>query len=60
MESSSFNLEKKINLFLENFNQNANDAIEDEFMFNNGLIRSRSKCTMDETGVEMAGKKLVL
>lgn len=58
MESSSFNLEKKINEFLENFNQTANNAIDDDFMFNqHGLIRSRSKCMMDD-GLEMAGTHL--
>lgn len=57
MESNSFNLEKKINDFLENFNQTANNAIEDE-LFNDGLIRSRSKFTMDD-GLEMAGNLLL-
>jgi hypothetical protein len=56
MDSSSFNLEKKINEFLENFNQTANSAIEDDlYNFNDGLIRSRSKFTMDD-GLEMTGK----
>lgn len=54
MESSSFNLERKINEFLENFNQTANNAIDDEFIFNDGLIRSRSKFAMDD-GLEMTG-----
>lgn len=54
MDSSGFNLERKINEFLENFNQTANNAIEDE-LFNDGLIRSRSKYTMDD-GLEMTGK----
>lgn len=53
MDSSSFNLEKKINEFLENFNNTANSAIEDE-LFNDGLMRSRSKFTMDD-GLEMTG-----
>lgn len=54
MESSSFNLEKKINEFLENFNQTANSAIEDELLFNEGLTtRGRIKFTMD--GLEMTG-----
>lgn len=55
MDSSSFNLEKKINEFLENFNQTANNAIEEELLFNDGLIRSRSKYTMED-GLEMTGK----
>lgn len=55
MDSSSFNLEKKINEFLENFNQNASSAIDDDLChFNGGLIRSRSKFTMDD-GLEMTG-----
>lgn len=54
MDSNSFNLEKKINEFLENFNQTANSAIEDEFLFNDGLIRSRSKYAMED-GLEMTG-----
>lgn len=55
MESSSFNLERKINEFLENFNQTANSAIEDELLFNEGLTtRSRSKFMMDD-GLEMTG-----
>lgn len=54
MDSNSFNLEKKINEFLENFNQTANSAIEEEFLFNDGLIRTRSKYTMED-GLEMTG-----
>jgi hypothetical protein len=55
MDSSSFNLEKKINEFLENFNQTANNAIDDElYNYNDGLIRSRSKFAMDD-GLEMTG-----
>lgn len=46
------NIEKKINEFLENFNQTANSAIEDELL--EGMIRSRSKYMMDE-GLEMTG-----
>jgi hypothetical protein len=58
MDSGSFNLEKKINEFLENFNQTANSAIEDDlYNFNDGLIRSRSKFTMDD-GLEMTGNEL--
>lgn len=56
MDSSSFNLEKKINEFLENFNQTANSAINDDlYQFNDGLIRSRSKFAMDDDGLEMTG-----
>ena len=58
MESSSFNLEKKINEFLENFNQTANNAIEDELFNNDGLTRSRSKYMMDD-GLEMTGNMLI-
>lgn len=55
MDSSSFNLETKINEFLETFNKTANSAIEDDlYNFNDGLIRSRSKFTMDD-GLEMTG-----
>lgn len=56
MESSSFNLEQKINSFLENFNQTANNAIEEDFVFDNsGMIRSRSRGGMNDA-LEMAGK----
>jgi hypothetical protein len=56
METSQFNLEKKINEFLENFNQTANSAIEDELLFHDGssMVRSRSKYVMDD-GLEMTG-----
>lgn len=54
MDSSSFNLEGKINEFLENFNQTANSAIEDELFSDGSLTRSRSKFMMDE-GLEMTG-----
>jgi hypothetical protein len=58
MDASSFNLEKKINEFLENFNQTANSAIDDDlYNFNDGLIRSQSsKFAMDD-GLEMTGKE---
>lgn len=54
MDSNSFNLERKINEFLENFNQTANSAIEDELFSDGSLTRSRSKFMMDE-GLEMTG-----
>lgn len=54
MDSHNFNLERKINEFLENFNQTASIATEDEILFD-GLIRSRSKLLMDD-GLEMTGK----
>lgn len=53
MDNNNFNLEKKINEFLENFNQTASNAIEEE-LFSDGLIQSRSKIAMDD-GLEMTG-----
>lgn len=58
MDNSNFNLEKKINEFLENFNKTAISAIDDDF--NDGLIRSRSKFAMDDDGLEMTGNGLQL
>lgn len=46
-------LEKQINEFLEKF---SNRSVEDDFLYNTGLIRARSN-NMDECdGLEMTGK----
>jgi hypothetical protein len=58
MESSSFNLERKINEFLDNFNQTASNAIDDELLYDQGLVRSRSKYLMDDQALEMTGKPI--
>lgn len=56
MDSNGFNLERKINEFLENFNQNANSALDDgDVLYGDGLIRSRSKYMMDDE-LEMSGR----
>lgn len=56
MDSNSFNLERKINEFLENFNQTANSALDDGGVFcGDGLVRSRSKYLMDDE-LEMSGR----
>lgn len=56
MDSNGFNLERKINEFLENFNQNANSALDDgDVLYGDGLTRSRSKYMMDDE-LEMSGR----
>lgn len=56
MDSNGFNLERKINEFLENFNQNANSALDDgDELYGGGLMRSRSKYLMDDE-LEMSGR----
>lgn len=56
MDSNSFNLERKINEFLENFNQSANSALDDGgVLYGDGLVRSRSKYLMDDE-LEMSGR----
>ena len=54
MDENTFNLERKINEFLETFNKTANSAIDDEFLYD-GLLRSHSRFMMDD-GLEMTGK----
>jgi hypothetical protein len=49
-------LEKQINEFLEKFSQSANRAVEDEFLFDAGLTRARSKFDMEyDSALEMTG-----
>lgn len=55
MDSNGFNLERKINEFLENFNQTANNALDDGVLYGDGLVRSRSKYMMDDE-LEMSGR----
>lgn len=45
-------LEKQINEFLEKF---SNRSVEDDFMYNTGLIRARSNNMDDYDALEMTG-----